>query len=105
MVTLCSLGEVVHDTRCLKAISTHLTKAENPMVVERPWAAVVRHDHNVDTLIESNGHCLNCFQDSAPFHDKPFDIAIDIDSVNVVLDSSLEIELTSGDQNTRPVSS
>jgi ADP-heptose:LPS heptosyltransferase len=53
VVKLSSLGDVVHVTPCLRALRQHFPNAEIIMAVEPQFAAIVRHNPHVDTLIES----------------------------------------------------
>ncbi|MCW5978434.1 MAG: glycosyltransferase family 9 protein [Bryobacteraceae bacterium] len=52
-VKLSSMGDVVHATPCLKAIRRRFPRAEILMAVEKRFAAVVRNNPHVDSLIEA----------------------------------------------------
>src|SRR5262249_26217175 len=53
VVKLSSLGDIVHVTPCLRALRQYFPDAEIAMAVEPQFAAVVRHNPHIDTLIES----------------------------------------------------
>lgn len=85
VVKLSSLGDVIHATPCLKAIRRSFPKAEIVMAVDSRFAPVVRHNPNLDVVIESQGWMsgtLGYFRwvlkELAPFRDKPFELAVDL---------------------------
>ena len=54
IVKLSSLGDVIHATGMLRAIRRALPLARIALAVESRWRDVVRHDPNVDLLVESS---------------------------------------------------
>lgn len=82
VVKLSSLGDVVHVTPCLRALRQHFPNAEIVMAVEPQFAAVVRHNPHINTLIESRftgsgSFPLRVWQLRRDFRDIEIDLAID----------------------------
>ena len=82
VVKLSSLGNVIHVTPCLRAPRQYFPNAEILMAVEPQFAAVVRHNPHIDTLIESRfrnpgSFLLRVLQLVWDFRGTKIDLAID----------------------------
>jgi heptosyltransferase-1 len=87
VVKLSSLGDVVHVTPCLRALRQYFPNAEIVMAVEPQFAAVVRHNPHIDSLIESRFRGAGFFplrvcQLMRDFHGTEIDLAIDFQGNN-----------------------
>ena len=82
VVKLSSLGDVVHVTPCLRALRQYFPNAEIAMAVEPQFAALVRHNPYIDSIIESRFTGAGFFpfrvcQLMRDFHRSEIDLAID----------------------------
>lgn len=81
LVKLSSMGDIVHVTPCIRAIREHFPKAFIALAVEKRFSAIVKHNPNLDDVIEvENSHPLPRLFSSATYFQKnpePFDLAID----------------------------
>ncbi|MBI3801510.1 MAG: glycosyltransferase family 9 protein [Deltaproteobacteria bacterium] len=82
VVKLSSLGDIVHVTPCLRARRRYFPSAEIVMAVESQFAAVVRYNPHIDTLIESRftdagSFPLRVLQLLRDFRGTQIDVAID----------------------------
>ncbi len=81
-VKLSSFGDIIHVTGALRALRQALPHAELTLAVEERWADVVRHNPNVDALIECSSRDRLTFSYLAEVYGhlskRPkFDVAID----------------------------